>query len=218
MKQSRLMSFVESAINIAVGFGISLGAQVLFLPMLGVSIDFHQNFVFALIMTAISICRQFILRRVFEALHIRRPLSPFMQAVIAERFRQIAQEGWSHEHDDYGHLSGDLARAGACYALHAKSKAGEGAPGEWRWDSEWWKPTDFRRNLVKAGALIIADGERHDRLKNRWSRNPIDPLAPVTSDQHPKPVIDPGWTAGAAQDRRNAESRHSGNADEGRAS
>ena len=51
-------------------------------------------------MTAISIARGFLLRRLFEALHIRRPLSPFMQAVIAERVRQVEVEGWSSEHDD----------------------------------------------------------------------------------------------------------------------
>jgi len=36
-------------------------------------------------------------------LHIRRPNSAFINAVIAERFRQIEQEGWSIDHDD-GHL------------------------------------------------------------------------------------------------------------------
>lgn len=165
MKQSRLMSFVESAINIAVGFGISLGAQVLFLPMLGVTIAFHQNFVFALIMTVISICRQFILRRVFEALHIRRPLSPFMQAVIAERHRQVEQEGWSHEHDNTEHQAGDLAKAGACYATNGGQD--NFPPHDWPWSYDWWKPADFRRDLVKAGALIFAEGERHDRLKTK---------------------------------------------------
>jgi hypothetical protein len=70
------MSFVESIFNILVGFGISLGAQVVFLPLLGVEVNFKQNFIFALIMTVISIARQFVLRRVFEALHIRRPLTP----------------------------------------------------------------------------------------------------------------------------------------------
>ena len=120
MKQSKLMSWLESLINILVGFGISLAAQIYFLPLLGVSIEFHQNLMFALIMTAISMLRSFVLRRVFEALHIRRPLSPFMQAVIAERFRQIEQEGWSHEHDD-AHPIGDLASAGACYADFAGS-------------------------------------------------------------------------------------------------
>lgn len=93
MKQSRAMSFVESVVNILVGFGISLGAQIVFLPMLGVAVSLGQNLIFALIMTVISIARSFLLRRLFEALHIRRPLTPAMNAVIAERWRQIEQEG-----------------------------------------------------------------------------------------------------------------------------
>ena len=172
MKQSRLMSFVESAVNIAVGFGVSLLAQWLFLPMLGVSISFSQNLFFALIMTAISIARSYLLRRLFEALHIRRPLTPFMQAVIAERFRQIEAEGWDAAHDD-AHLAGELASAGACYASHAG--AAYTLPGhpppEWVWADSWWKPSGFRRDLVKAGALIVAEGEKFDRARKRKAAN-----------------------------------------------
>ena len=36
--------------------------------------------------------------------------------VAAERKRQIEVEGWTAEHDDY-HPPGELAQAGACYAL-----------------------------------------------------------------------------------------------------
>jgi|SRR5882724_6190733 len=175
MKQSRFMSWLESLINIAVGFGISLLAQMFFLPLLGVMIDFHQNLVFAMIMTVISIVRSYTLRRIFEALHIRRPLSPFMQAVIAERFRQVEVEGWTAEHDD-AHRSGELALAGAAYArtayIHLLDGPGlltwsERRPDFWPWSADWWKPTGFRRDLVKAGALIIADGEQFDRNRKR---------------------------------------------------
>ena len=38
MKQSRAMSLAESVINIAVGFSVSLAAQVYFLPLLGVTV------------------------------------------------------------------------------------------------------------------------------------------------------------------------------------
>ena len=38
--------------------------------------------------------------------------------VLAERARQIAAEGWTPEHDDE-HDGGELARAGAAYALMA---------------------------------------------------------------------------------------------------
>lgn len=112
------MSLLESVINIGVGFGLGLIGQMVFLPLLGVDINLHQNLLFAAIMTVISIARSYALRRLFEALHIRVPLSPAALAVIAERRRQIEVEGWTHEHDDQ-HQVGDLASAGACYARDA---------------------------------------------------------------------------------------------------
>lgn len=185
MKQSRSMSLIESCINIGVGFGISLGAQILFLPMLGVTINIHQNLAFAAIMTAVSICRSYLLRRLFEALHIRTPLSPFMLAVIAERRRQIEVEGWTPEHDDTEHQIGDLAHHGACYALYPARRDGR-PPSMWRWDKMWWKPQDgFRRNLVKACALIVAEGEKTDR--NRRHKTVIHPakFPPPQPSRHP---------------------------------
>jgi hypothetical protein len=167
MKQSRLMSLIESIINIVVGFGISLGAQVVFLPMLGVAIDFRQNLVFALIMTVISIVRSYLLRRLFEAFRIHRPLSPFMQAVIAERWRQIDAEGWDLAHDD-GHPRGELGQAGATYLLSAgDGRASHNVPALWPWSPDWWKPAGFRRDLVKGCALGIAEGEKFDRSKSK---------------------------------------------------
>lgn len=166
MKQSKLMSLVEAIASILIGFGISLGAQAFFLPLLGVSIAFHQNLMFALIMTAISIARQYVMRRVFEALHIRRPLSAFMQAVIAERLRQIEGEGWSQDHDD-AHDAGELARAGSSYAVHAGGEKSDQLPIYWPWSAEWWKPAGFRRDLVKACALIVAEGEKFDRNRKQ---------------------------------------------------
>lgn len=165
MKQSRAMSLIESLINIAVGFGLSIAAQGLILPLLGVDIPWRANFLFALLMTALSIARQFCLRRLFETLRIRRPLSPAMQAVIAERFRQIEAEGWSSEHDDKAHESGELANAGAHYAFYAGQDAP--LPSTWPWDRSWWKPQNFRRDLVRAGALIIAEIEKRDRSRKR---------------------------------------------------
>ena len=168
MKQSKAMSLVESLINIAVGFGISLLAQMFFLPLLGVTIEFRQNLLFALIMTVISIVRSYSLRRMFEALHIRRPLSPFIQAAIAERFRQIEGEGWSLDHDDK-HNPGELAQAGACYLIHAGTESGT-TPHDWPWNDGWWKPAGYRRDLVRGVALAIAEGERFDRSRKRGSR------------------------------------------------
>lgn len=167
MKQPRLQSLVESLTNIAVGFGLSMLCQATVLPVLGVDIPLRANFVFAAFMTVISVARQFSLRRLFEALHMRRPISPAMAAVIAERFRQIEVEGWTPEHDRKTHDAGELAYAGAHYAFYAGKEVE--MPSTWTWKREWWKPQSFRRDLVRAAALIIADIEMWDAGRKRKS-------------------------------------------------
>jgi hypothetical protein len=87
--------------------------------------------------------------------------------VLAERARQISAEGWTPEHDD-AMQTGDMAVAAACYAGFAAEKysnrnSGTFWTGAWPWARSWWKPTSQRRDLVKAGALILAEIERLDR-------------------------------------------------------
>ena len=83
--------------------------------------------------------------------------------VLAERQRQIEVEGWTPENDD-AYQSGDIADAAACYAMTSPRMRGDrSAPLDWPWVGRWGKPTDRRRNLVKAGALILAEIERLDR-------------------------------------------------------
>ena len=95
-------------------------------------------------------------------------LADAMKDVLAERQRQISAEGWSPEHDDT-HINGEMAQAAACYALNAAGWKTEALRGCWpmSWASAWFKPTDQRRDLVKAGALIIAEIERLDRAALR---------------------------------------------------
>ena len=90
-----------------------------------------------------------------------------IELIAAERARQIAVEGWTPAHDDE-YLADDLALAGAIYALPADLRPevpGEQVPDYWPWDPKWWKPTpnDRVRELVKAGALIVAEIERLQR-------------------------------------------------------
>ena len=99
--------------------------------------------------------------------------------VFAERERQKAVEGWTPEHDDQ-HSYGEMATAAACYAApfslfqshvfahdvqggHRESKAFVQYRPAWPWAHHWWKPKDRRRDLVRAGALILAEIERLDR-------------------------------------------------------
>lgn len=166
MKQTKLMSFLETMLSTAIGFAVALLTQIFVFPLFGFNPPLHENLIITAIFTVVSIARQFVMRRVFEALHIRRPLSAFMQAVVAERYRQIEQEGWSTEHDDHDHDVGDLALAGAHYARYAGSDKTE-VPGTWPWSDRWWKPAGFRRDLVKACALIVAEGDKFDRNRKR---------------------------------------------------
>ncbi|AQG98304.1 hypothetical protein A9R05_05315 [Burkholderia sp. KK1] len=88
------------------------------------------------------------------------------QDVFNERQRQMEREGWTPEHDDE-YTSQELSLAAVCYAdfdhyEYTASSVGK-VPCSWPWDDNWWKPTMPRRNLVKAGALIIAEIERLDR-------------------------------------------------------
>jgi hypothetical protein len=164
MKQSHMMSMLETALSTAAGFGLSLFLQWLCLPwLIGTPVSLHTNLVFAGIMTIASLVRGFVLRRIFEAFHIRRPLSPFMQAAIAECFRQRDGEGWTEDHDDK-HSPGELAQAGAAYLLHAGTESGT-TPHEWPWTADWWKPAGYRRDLVRGVALGIAEGDKFDRSR-----------------------------------------------------
>ncbi len=98
----------------------------------------------------------------------RTGLSPAEHDVLAERQRQISAEGWTPEHDD-GYGTEELAFAAACYCTADEDEA---PPSVWPWHISWWKPTTRRRNLVKAGALILAEIERLDRAALRGEVKP----------------------------------------------
>lgn len=93
-----------------------------------------------------------------------KSLSNAVQSVISERQRQQSVEGWTPEHDDE-HTEGEMAEAAACYAMFANNQ-GFSVPDLWPWAREWWKQSGQRRDLVKAGALILAEIERIDRQES----------------------------------------------------
>lgn len=120
--------------------------------------------------------------RMVEALRLSKSANATIAAIAAERQRQVEVEGWDAEHDD-AHPKGALAKAAACYAVgepvfrnagpfdHDSSDRGWRGPyprGDsytplWPWSSDWWKPKDRRRDLIRAAALIVAELERIDR-------------------------------------------------------
>lgn len=93
--------------------------------------------------------------------------------ILAERHRQINEEGWTAEHDAQ-HNKSDLGWAAECYLVMAMSppakrevmlEASNLWPA-WPWAKEWWKPgkddsnASRIRELTKAGALIAAEIDR----------------------------------------------------------
>lgn len=92
------------------------------------------------------------------------------ELLLAERLRQVAQEGYAPDHDDR-HNAGELAEAAACYChsadaqMHGVSPEYVPLPREWPWHPNSYKPRSPREDLVRAGALILAELERLSRAE-----------------------------------------------------
>ena len=72
MKQSRLMSLVESLANVIVGYGVAVVTQILIFPIFGLQTTLAQNLKLGLVFTIVSIGRSYALRRLFEGLRENR--------------------------------------------------------------------------------------------------------------------------------------------------
>ncbi|MDR3671601.1 MAG: hypothetical protein P4L36_12200 [Holophaga sp.] len=98
-----------------------------------------------------------------------------VELLLAERIRQVDGEGWTPAHDDVERREGQLAAAGASYALAVAQKAvvhartgrldvRPSAPhARWPFSPLAWKPTGMRRMTVKGGALVLAELARQVR-------------------------------------------------------
>ncbi|EAA4710335.1 DUF550 domain-containing protein [Salmonella enterica subsp. diarizonae] len=90
---------------------------------------------------------------------VSQSLTDALRDVIVERQRQVSVKGWTPEHDDT-YTCGELS--GAAISYIEPMEAVFYWPAEWHDDS--FKPSDERRNLVKATALLLAEIERLDRI------------------------------------------------------
>lgn len=68
MSQTWWGSLVEAKANIAVGFTINWCANMLVLPLFGFDVSARQAFGIGLVFTAISLARQFVIRRWFNSM------------------------------------------------------------------------------------------------------------------------------------------------------
>lgn len=66
MSQSRRWSFFESCVNVAVGYGVAVLAQVLVFPLFGIRISLTDNLLIGVVFTLVSLARSYALRRVFN--------------------------------------------------------------------------------------------------------------------------------------------------------
>jgi len=67
--QTRFQSFIESLANIAIGYGVALGAQLLVFPLFSINIPMSSNVAIGIIFTLVSLVRSYALRRFFNWLH-----------------------------------------------------------------------------------------------------------------------------------------------------
>lgn len=72
MTQSRTMSLAESVANVIVGYGVAVVAQIMIFPIFGLHTTLGQNLAMGGIFTGVSLVRSYLLRRVFEAIRVRK--------------------------------------------------------------------------------------------------------------------------------------------------
>jgi hypothetical protein len=113
-----------------------------------------------------------------------------LELIAEERERQVSKGGWTALHDQ-GHHRGEIAMAAASYAacagaqvrFHRSDMSDIEPPSQWPWGSKWWKPSDDPvRTLTKAGALIAAEIDRIQRLREHEAAIQFKPGARGLAD------------------------------------
>jgi hypothetical protein len=64
--QTRGKSFIESLVNVAIGYITALLSQLIIFPLVGIDVSFRINIEIGLYFTAISIVRSYLVRRLFN--------------------------------------------------------------------------------------------------------------------------------------------------------
>ncbi len=82
--QTRLHSLIESLSNIALGYGVAIGAQLAIFPLFNIHIPLRDNLAIGAFFTGVSLCRSYILRRVFNKISGRMDYREYEQKLEAE--------------------------------------------------------------------------------------------------------------------------------------
>ena len=68
MKQSRRMSLIETATNVAVGYVLAVVTQIAVFPLFGIDAVLSDHLTIGLAFVGVSLARGYLLRRLFELL------------------------------------------------------------------------------------------------------------------------------------------------------
>jgi hypothetical protein len=72
MSQSRKHSLIEAIVNVLIGYGVALAAQLVIFPLFGIHVSLQDNIVIGLLFTVVSIARSYCVRRLFNRWHMSR--------------------------------------------------------------------------------------------------------------------------------------------------
>ena len=67
--QTRRFSFLESLVNVGIGYGVAVLTQVVVFPLFGIRVPLRDNLTIGAVFTVISIVRSYTVRRVFNGIH-----------------------------------------------------------------------------------------------------------------------------------------------------
>jgi hypothetical protein len=68
MRQSRVMSLVESIANVVVGYVLAIATQIVVFPWFGIEAALSDHLAIGLTFILVSLARGYLLRRLFELL------------------------------------------------------------------------------------------------------------------------------------------------------
>lgn len=69
--QSKLESFIESLLNVVIGYVVAILSQLIIFPLFGINIPLSSNLLIGVLFTAISLIRSYIIRRFFNGLRFK---------------------------------------------------------------------------------------------------------------------------------------------------
>ena len=72
MSQSRAMSLVEATTNVIVGYALAIATQMVVFPWFGIETGLAEHLTIGLTFVGVSLVRGYLLRRLFEAIRMRR--------------------------------------------------------------------------------------------------------------------------------------------------